>query len=83
MANSRRIAKNTQKKRLDNVLRNAQLMSELLSLGFKTLQAFKEIFRVYYPDIEESEVKRLWDIRATKSELLDKFENVVNRLKKS
>ena len=83
MEKSKRIEKNVQRKRVDNILKNAQLMSEFLSLGFRTLQGFKEVFRVYYPDVSESDVRRLWNIRVVEPELLNKFENIVIRLKQS
>ena len=83
MEKSKRIAKNIQKKRVDNILKNAQLMSIFLSLGFRTLQGFKEVFRVYYPEVPEKDVRQLWNIRVVDTELLAKFENMINRLKHS
>ncbi len=64
-----------------NILRNAQLMSDFLAMGYKTRQTFIEIFKVYYPEVEVKQIYHLWNIRSVDAVLLDKFESILNRLR--
>ena len=67
--------------RIEIVKKNARLLSDFLSLGFKTHQVLKELFRVYYPEITWGQIRQIWDIRSRDEEVLLKFEKLINKLK--
>jgi len=78
---NRKIAQTNPAVKVDIAVRNANLLSDYLALGFKTLKTLTEIMRAYYPDMTTLEVRRLWDIRTRDIGALDKFERVIEILK--
>ena len=72
-------------KKVDVVIRNARLLGEFLSLGFKSFDSFSTIVKFYDVDFDNENgsaaMRAFWEIRLRQDSINDDFEKILDQLK--
>jgi hypothetical protein len=66
--------------RFENVVIASEVLKKFYAKGFKSVQALHAIIYSYYPETSYADVLNFWHFRKCSSEIIERFNNVFERL---